>query len=300
MHAKVLVAGATGLLGSEICEKLVQRGHEVRALVRPTSEPARVARLKSLGIDLVTADLKAPESLEKACRGVGVVVCTASSTLSHQPGDSIETVDRDGLRNLVDAAKKEHVNRFVFTSLSGNMDESSPLQDAKRSVEQHVKQSGLEYTILRPSYFMEVWLSPAVGFNVAASTAVVYGKGDRKLSWISFRDVAEFAVSALESRSTWNRVLELGGPETLSPLDVVKIFERATGRTFAVTHVPEETLRKQFDTATDSLQQSFAALMIDYANGDEVPMAEVLREFPVNLTSVEQYARGVAKSTRKG
>jgi uncharacterized protein YbjT (DUF2867 family) len=72
---KVLVVGATGLLGSEICEKLVAKGHKVRALVRPTSDPARIERLRSMGVELVAGDLKDPRSLEKACHGEGM--CSA-------------------------------------------------------------------------------------------------------------------------------------------------------------------------------------------------------------------------------
>jgi uncharacterized protein YbjT (DUF2867 family) len=296
---KVLVVGATGLLGSEICEKLMAKGHKVRAMVRPTSDPTRVDRLRSRGIELVTADLKDTKSLENACRGEEAVISTASSTFSRQPGDSIETVDRDGLKNLVDAAKREHVKRFVFTSFSGHIDEPSPLRDAKRGIEKHLKESGLEYTILRPSYFMEVWLSPALGFDFAKSTASIYGTGAKKISWISFHNVAEFAVEALEKPSARNRLIELGGPQPLSPLEVVGTFEKHTGKKFDVKHVPEEALRQQHAAAPDSLQKSFAALMLDYAGGADVPMTEVLREFPVKLTSVEQYARGVTAPSPK-
>ncbi len=290
---KVLVVGATGLLGSEICEKLVAKGHKVRALVRPTSDPARIERLRSMGVELVTGDLKDPRSLEKACHGEEAVISTASSTLSRQPGDSIESVDRDGTTNLIDAAKKERVGRFIFTSFSGKFEEPSPLRDAKRGVEEHLKRSGLEDTILRPTYFMEVWLGPALGFDYAKSSAVIYGAGERKLSWVSFRNVAEFAVEALEKPSARNRLIELGGPQPLSPLEAVRIFERQSGKKFEVKHVPEEALRQQHSAAPDPLQKSFAALMLDYAGGDNVSMTEVLREFPVKLTSVEEYARAV-------
>lgn len=298
MH--VLVVGATGLLGSEVCEKLVARGHRVRALVRPTANPARLGRLKSLGAELVTGDLKDPKSLEHACRGQDAVICTASSTFSRQEGDSIETVDRRGLQDLVDAAQTERVAHFVFTSFSGNLDEPSPLRDAKRSVEKHLKDSGLRYTILRPSFFMEVWLSPAVGFDFAKSSATIYGTGAAGISWMSYRDVAEFAVQSLEKSSARNRVLELGGPERLSPLEVVGIFERTSGRKYQVTHVPAESLRQQFAGAPDAVQKSFAALMLCYAAGDDVPMSGMLREFPMKLASVAEYARGVTSGPSKG
>lgn len=296
---RVLVVGATGLLGSEVCERLVARGYQVRALVRPSANPTRLGRLKSLGVDLVRGDLKDPSSLEHACRGEEAVISTASCTFSRQEGDSIETVDRKGLHDLVDAAKKERVKQFVFTSFSGNIDEPSPLRDAKRSVEQHLKDSGLRYTILRPSFFMEVWLSPAIGFDVTKASATIYGTGTAGISWMSYRDVAEFAVQSLEKPSARDRVLELGGPEKLSPLEVVRMFEKMSGKRYQVTHVPDATLRQQFATAPDALQKSFAALMLSYAAGDDVPMSGVLREFPLKLASVEEYARSLTSRPSK-
>ena len=92
----ILVVGATGLVGSEVCRKLAARGEKVRALVRSTSAPDKVEELRSLGIDISVGDLKSPASLNDACSGADSVISTASSTLSHQPGDSIETVDAAG------------------------------------------------------------------------------------------------------------------------------------------------------------------------------------------------------------
>jgi uncharacterized protein YbjT (DUF2867 family) len=91
-----LIVGATGILGSEICRLVAETGKPVRALVRATSDPDKVARLKALKVDVVIGDLKDRRSLDAACRGVSAIVSTASSTLSRQEGDSIESVDRDG------------------------------------------------------------------------------------------------------------------------------------------------------------------------------------------------------------
>src|SRR3954468_10707887 len=105
----VLVVGATGLVGSAVCQKLAERGEKVRALVRATSSPERLAGLRASGAELVTGDLKDPGSLAAACRGVAAVISTAPSTLSRQPGDSIESVDGAGQLNLIDAAKAANV-----------------------------------------------------------------------------------------------------------------------------------------------------------------------------------------------
>ena len=275
----ILVSGATGMLGSEICRLLATRGRPVRALVRATSSPEQVARLQSFGVELVRGDLKEPASLDAACREASAVISTASSTLSRQEGDSIESVDRQGQLSLVDAAAGAGVRHFIHISFP-NVDIAFPLQAAKRAVEEHLKFSEMTYTILQPTFFAEVWLSPALGFDPAQAKAQIYGAGENRISWISFRDVAESAVAALDNPEAMNTVIRLGGPEALSPGEVVRLAEKATGRAFDVQYVPEEALRAQYRAASDPLQQSFAGLMLYYAHGDIVDPRETLRAFP--------------------
>ena len=285
-----LVVGSTGLLGSEICRLLSAAGKPVRALVRPTSDQNKVGQLEGLNIEIARGDLKDRSSLEAACRGSSTVISTASATLSRQEGDSIETVDLKGQLNLIDAAKAAKVDHFVLISFPPT-DVDFPLQAAKRKVEDHLKASGLTYTILQPTFFMEVWLSPALGFDAANGSAQIYGSGENKGSWISYKDVAKFAVASLDNPQAQNSVIKLGGPEALSPLEVVHIFERVKGRKFDVRHVPETALKEQRSAAVDSLEQSFAGLMLYYSQGDIIDMQETLQRLPVSLTSVEDFAR---------
>ncbi len=299
----ILVVGATGLLGSEICRRLTQRGNPVRALVRTTSNHDRVARLEGLGAELVRADLKDRASLDAACRGASAVISTASSTMSRQEGDSIETVDRQGQLNLIDAAAAAGVQQLILISFS-SFAPDFPLQSAKRAVEKRLRESGMIYTILQPTFFTEVWLSPALGFDTAHAKAQVYGAGQNQISWISFQDVARFAVAALKSPRAKNAIIELGGPEPLSPLEVVHLAEQVTRKRFDVQHVPEEALRAQYDSATDPLQQSFAALMLSYAHGSAIDMTGTLQAFPgKHLRSVRQYFEAASlpdRSTKHG
>ena len=285
-----LVVGATGLLGNEICRLLAAEGKPARALVRPTSDQSKVAQLESLNVEIALGDLKNRPSLDAACRGASVVISTASSTLSRQEGDSIQTVDLEGQLNLIDAAKAANVGRFVLVSFP-QVDVEFPLQDAKRAVEDHLKNSGLGYTILQPTCFMEVWLSPALGFDAANAKAQIYGSGENKISWISYKDVAKFAIASTDNSEARNAVIELGGPEALSPLEVVRIFEKQTGRKFDVQHVPEKALREQKESASDPLEQSFAGLMLYYSRGDIIDMQETLQKFPVQLTSVGDFVQ---------
>jgi uncharacterized protein YbjT (DUF2867 family) len=286
----ILVVGATGMLGGEICRLLAERRQPIRALVRSTSSPERRGALQSLGAELVEGDLRDRRSLDAACRGATAVISTASSTVSRQEGDSIETVDRLGQLSLIDAAAAAGVTHFILISFPSS-DIAFPLQSAKRAAEDRLRQSRMTYTILQPTFFAEVWLSPALGFDVVNGKAQVYGQGDNKISWISFRDVAAFAVAALDNPRAKNAVLKLGGPDPLSPKEVVRLAEQTTGKRFTIAYVPEEALRAQHGGATDPLQQSFAGLALYYARGDVIDMTSTLRDFPVRLTSVRDHVK---------
>jgi len=284
----ILVAGATGLLGSEICRRLAQRGESVRALVRSTSAADKVEQLRRSGAELFLGDLKDPASLASACRGIRAIVSTASSSFSRQAGDSIESVDDAGQLNLVAAARNAAVSRFIFVSFRRPAGLSFPLGDAKARVEHALRD--LNFTVIQASWFMEVWLSPALGFDYNNASARIYGHGVNPISWVSFRDVAEMCVLALLRPAAARRTIEFGGPAALTPLEVVALFEKVAGRPFRVEHLPEDALRAQFDQAGDSLQKSFAALMLGYAAGDAIDMSAVQSEFGINLTSVDQFA----------
>lgn len=286
-----LVVGSTGLLGSEICLRLLKRGQSVRALVRTTSDPAKVAALRSAGADVAYGDLKDPASLAEACRGADTIISTASSTMSRQQGDSIQSVDHLGQLNLVQAAKNANVNRFIFVSFRVPTALHFSLGDAKVSVEKAL--ANLNYTILRASWFMEVWLSPALGFDYFNATATVYGEGTNPISWVSYLDVAEMCVVASKHPAAERKAFDFGGPAAISPLEVIGRFQQIGGKTFSVQHVLREVLQKQFDSTTDPMQKSFAPLMLGYSNGDSMDMAPIQQQYGVNLTSVDDYARRV-------
>jgi uncharacterized protein YbjT (DUF2867 family) len=146
---------------------------------------------------------------------------------------------------------------------------------------------------------MEVWLSPALGFDYASGKVTIYGEGDNKVSWVSFRDVARFAAAVLDEPKARNRVFDIGGPQALSPRDVVRTFEAAGAPPITVQNVPEAQLRTQLDAADDPLQKSFAGLMLQYARGDAMDMSRTLGLLPVQLTSVRDYATAALSAVVK-
>jgi uncharacterized protein YbjT (DUF2867 family) len=291
----ILVVGATGTLGFEICRRLRAADKLVRALVRDTSDPARKDALTKLGAQLVEGDLKDRASLDHACRGATGVITTPTAIMSSNETDTFESVDLHGQIDLIDAARAAQVGHFVFVSVSGNIgkDGGNPLIDAKRAVEKHLQQSGLTYTILRPTFFMEIWLSPHLGFDVQNAKARIYGSGQNKSSYISLHDVAEFAVRALSNPSARNAIIELGGAEALSQLEVVGIFEEITGRKFQLEFVPEEQLVAGKAAATNPVERTFADLTLAAARGDSIDMRDTSAKFSVRLKSVRDYATTV-------
>lgn len=212
----------------------------------------------------------------------------SGSSVDVYPPPKTHCLDDDNALRLLYSDDKAAVG-----SISGQINIPCPLESAKRTVEGRLKASGLTYTILRPSYFMESWLSAAIGFDGANAKATIYGEGHNPISWISRYDVARFAVASLDNPAARNATLELGGPEALSPLDVVRIFEQVGGRSFEVQHVPVEALQAQQEAATDGLQQSFSALMRAYAQGDAIDMRQTLQAFPLKLITVREYAQRV-------
>jgi uncharacterized protein YbjT (DUF2867 family) len=285
-----LIVGATGLVGGEICRRLAAQQKPVRALVRPTGDASRIDELRAAGAELATGDLKDPASIQAACAGATAVLSTASSVLSRQPGDTIDGVDRLGQLQLIEAAASAGVKHFVYVSFSP-MAEDFALQRAKREVERALIESGMTYTILRPTFFMEIWLSPALGFDVAARRARIYGTGENPISWISFPNVAEFAVRSLDTAAARNATFPLGGPEAIAPLQVVRIFEELGGAPFTVEYVLESVLRTGKAAARRALDEAFAALSLGYAHGDAIDMRATLEAMPVRLVGVREYAK---------
>jgi len=163
--------------------------------------------------------------------------------------------------------------------------------DAKEQVERAIK--SLNFTVIQASYFMEVWLSSAQGFDYLNAAARINGPGTNPISWVSFRDVAEICALSLRHHAAERRTIEFGGPEALGPLEVVARFEKISGRAFKLEHVSEPSLLSQFDGATDSMEKSFAALMLGYLRGDAMNMAPVVDTFGIKLTSVNDYAHHV-------
>ena len=284
-----LVIGATGLLGAEICTQLRKAGEPVRGLVRQGSPRAQL--LRDLGVDLVIGDLRNRGDVELACRGVRAVISTATAMGSKDKSLTLRDIDLVAQLRLVEVAKRAGVEHFVFVSASPMLQPAAPLIRYKRAVEQAVRASGMRWTILRPSVFMEVWLSSMLGWDIAAGTARVFGPGDAPMSWISIADVAAYAVRSLSDVRLVNQVLPLGGPEAVAPNDVVKMFSEVSGRPFRAAHVPLAVLR-YLGPVIGLFNEGVASGMSMGAQtaGGDVIDSPLQRDIGLPLTSLRDYA----------
>lgn len=287
-----LVVGATGQLGGLITRQLLQHDTDVRVLVRPNST---YQPLVDAGARPVFGDLRNRASLDAAVQGVDVVITTANAVAGTGP-DTIESVDLRGNRDLIDAARGAGVGHFIFTSALGSTPDSPvPFMRAKGLAEEHLRASGMPFTILAPNLFMEVWIGAIVGLAVADGRPVtLVGEGRRKHSMISMADVAQFAVACVGHPAATNRYVALGGPRALSWRDVVAIYEELLGRTVPIqTVAPGEMV-----PGLPPIASGLMAAMETYDS--PLDMAETARTFDVELTSVEAFARrmlaGVAPS----
>jgi uncharacterized protein YbjT (DUF2867 family) len=287
------VVGATGTVGGEICALLTKAGRKVRGLTRPQSDPGRVAELKKLGVEVVEGDLKDSSWMAKACDGVETLYTTASALPVPKEGDEIGTVDLAGQKSLIAAAKAAGVQNVVYTSFPRYDDVHFPLGDAKNAVEDAIKTSGVPYTILQASFFNETWLSAAVGFDWASGAVRVYGDGNQKVAFIAAKDVAKYAVASPGNVSVKNRVVKVGGPESVTPNDVVGMFE-AAGKPLKVEHAPESALQEQLAGADNDVMKSFLGLMITISRGDGIDTAAAHAAYPsVELTKVSDFVKQI-------
>lgn len=282
----ILVAGSTGALGSEIVRQLRERGESVRGLVRETSAPEKVARLREMGAETTVGNLRDRSSLDEAVRGARTVISTVTTIGTAQEGDSFTDTDAAGNIALIDAAKAAGVEHFIFVSFDGSSFPETPLFEAKEAVDSYLRSSGMGYTILHPPPFMEIWLGPMLFGDPSSGPVKVYGRGDGKVPYISSRDVASVVVHAVTTPSARNKTIAFGGPEGLTQREVVRTFEEAYGKPVDVAEIPEQALEAQWKTAQNPFEKTFAGLMLGIARFDadspsnpDLPIKTTVREF---------------------
>lgn len=300
---KILVVGATGVLGGKVARRLCERGVAVRALAR---SPERAADLAALGVEIVPGDLIDAESLRRACAGVDRVFAAAHGMLGRGRYRS-EAVDGTGHLALIDAASAAGVGRFVYVSAHGAAaDHPVDFFRTKHQVEQALVTSELDVVILRPTAFMEQHVHDFNGARVLKSgKASLVGPSRKPRNFVAADDVAELAVRALLADPAPFRLIEIGGPGHYSNRDVAELYARTAGIAPRSSHLPLPIARALAVLARP-LHPGVARILRllslpDAAMNERFDGAAALeRTHDVKLTTLETFVRERVAASRAG
>ena len=244
--ATVLVTGGTGFVGPHVVHALRAREVPVRALVR---DQRRGSRLSAWGAELAVGDVTEPASLRAAVTGVDAVIHLVAIIKGTR--SEFERIMAQGTRDLVAAAREAGVRRFVLASALG-LDERSkdtvPYFAAKWEMERALKESGLEYVILRPSFVFGKdggVLPTFVRLARFAPVTPIIGPGTQRLQPIWIEDVAEYYACALDSPEAAGRTFDIGGPDAPTWNEFWDRLKRVLGARRPSLHVPFGVMRVQ-------------------------------------------------------
>jgi uncharacterized protein YbjT (DUF2867 family) len=234
----IVVAGGTGTLGTRLVPRLADAGLAVRVLTR---DPARAGHLARWQVEVVRGDVRDPASLAAALDGAGTVI-SAVHGFAGPGGVSPASVDRAGNAHLIDAAARAGA-AFTLVSVVG----AAPahpigLFRAKHAAEQMLRASGIPWTIVRATAFMETWGSIMGQMLRASGKILVFGRGDNPINFVSATDVAALVERAVTDPGLRGQALELGGPRNLTFNQLAAAVQEITGGHGAVRHIPRPAL----------------------------------------------------------
>jgi uncharacterized protein YbjT (DUF2867 family) len=230
----VFVTGAGGLSGSAVVREFSRQGVPVRALVRDRSRAAALSGLPN--VQLVEGDMARAETLGPALEGVERVLMI-SSTTPHMFDTQCRFVDAckaAGVPHVVKFSGKESGNgfdakKFRFTSMH-------------EQVERYLQSSGLAWTHLRPSQFMQVYLREVP--SIVSKGLLLLSLEDVKLSPVDIQDIAEIAFGVLTGDGHENRAFDITGPQALSMTDIAAAIAKVTGKPVRYQNVSPEDRRR--------------------------------------------------------
>jgi nucleoside-diphosphate-sugar epimerase len=248
---KALVTGATGFVGSQLAEALRRRGHKVTALAR---SPRKAEALSSQGVRVVPGDLHDAAALERAAAGQDIVYHVAGVVAAQNEADFLRA-NRDGTRNVLDAAERSGNPRFVLVSslaAAGPSPRGAPLTGreaphpvtsygrSKLAAELIVRGSTLPWSVIRPPIVYGPRDREVLKiFRLARLRLVpVFGDGSQELSAVHVSDLAEALIAAGASAATVGGIYTACHPEVFTSAELGQAVAGAMGRSVTTLHIP--------------------------------------------------------------
>lgn len=288
---KVAIIGAAGKTGSALATRMLDGGHEVRALVHALG---RAQHLAQQGAEIIAFDLNDEESTRAALVGAeGVYYCSPLAAGQEDPFG----IEYSWGRHVLAGAKSTGTKHLVFLSIQGP--ETAPgvkMLETKRKLEKDLAASGLPHTVLRANTFMD---NP----GTLAKEELLAGRFSWPLSPnavvqpVAVSDIAEVAAQALNCGPK-NRVFNVLGPDPLTLSEMTEIIGRALGRQIEYVELSDEEFVARLGPfigkpLARALAATYRLWEREGAVGDTAP---VQREFGISMTSCEDYACGLAKA----
>lgn len=226
-HMKILVTGATGNTGSLLVPKLVNTNANVRVFVRDSE---KAESFRKIGAEVVTGDLDVEESIVPAVKGIDKIYL-----LTWNGPTQLQQV-----KNVLNAVKKTGGNPHIIRhSMWGP--ESRIIKQGLEA-EELIKSSGLRWTILKPTFYMQN-LMMAAG-TISSDGVIYWDMGQGKLGMIDVRDIAEAAYSAITTEGHEGKSYILTGPQAISFNEIAAIFSKKLGKEVKYMNVPGEASRQ--------------------------------------------------------
>jgi len=284
--AFVLVTGGTGFIGSHIVKHLVDLGHRVAVMTRGgrSAMPA--------GVEIRRGDVRDAASLQQAMRDVEVVV-SAVQFPNHpvenpRRGYTYMAVDGEGTERQAAAAAEAGVRRLVYLSGAGTRPgQTAPWFQAKLRAENAVRESGIPFTIFRPSWVYgpeDRSLNKFVTFARVLPFVPVIGSGQTRVQPIHVDDLARAVATAVELPAAAGQVYEIGGPENLTMDEIVRTMLQAMGKRRPLLHQPAWLMKLATAPLTLLPTPPLSPAAVDFVLMEEpVDNAAVLRDLSIRL-----------------
>ena len=219
----ILITGPTGTSGGEIVRQLAATGTRFRALVR---NPQKAQSLKSPQVELVAGDLADGGSLASALSGVDRLLMLAP------PAPNAHELEM----NLLEAAKKAGIRHIIkFSAMTADPASKARFPRSHGQTEQQIRASGIAWTFLRPTFFMQNLLGLA---DMVRGGTIYQPAADSKAAFVDTRDIAAVAVKALTEAGHEGKAYDITGPELLSYTDVARIFSERLGKAVNYHDIP--------------------------------------------------------------
>jgi uncharacterized protein YbjT (DUF2867 family) len=278
--SNILITGATGNVGSQVVNELNKQGVKVKAGVRSIE---KATALQGENVTLVEFDTARAETLKAALNGI--------ETLFLLPPLVADMVGYT--RDLVNRAKEAGVQYIVKLSGIGAGPEGIQLARWHWATEKLIEDSGIAFTHLRPTSFMQNYVNNAAA-TIKSQNAFYLPQGDGKISLIDTRDIATVAAIVLTSRDYVGQTIELTGGEALSNYEIAQIFSDVTGRPINYVDVPPAAAQQAMSSAgmpdwlVEAILELNAIIKAGYTAGISPAVREITGRAPITFRQFAQ------------